>query len=139
MVSAFDIRRGREMNSKKARVIAFYLPQFHPIPENDEMWGKGERHLTKLLEAGPAPNGAAQKKVLMTDDLLPLIPKITAPMLLINGKYDPCVYKEPNSVYSEQRTACDTGGFLKTAPTIPGLKRRKKYTDTVLRFLEEAL
>lgn len=24
----------------KARVIAYYLPQYYPIRENDQMWGK---------------------------------------------------------------------------------------------------
>ncbi len=80
----------------KIKILAFYLPQFHEIPENNEWWGKGFTDWTNVKKAKPLAAGQYQPREPLNDNYYDLsdveVMKWQSKIAQEHGIYGFCYY-----------------------------------------------
>lgn len=62
---------------KKPKIITYYLPQYHEVPENNEWWGEGFTEWTNVRKAKPFYPGQTQPKIPLNENYYNLMEKET--------------------------------------------------------------
>ena len=78
------------------KILAFHLPQYHTIPENDEWWGKGFTDWTNVKKAKPLYKGHQQPLVPLNNNYYDMMDietfKFQAELAKKYGVYGFCYY-----------------------------------------------